>query len=490
MIGFLLGGGCGDSEDTIPRQRGPLVLRVRNIDPTSRAVGDSIALWGTIGTGDGHLVVNGRTIAVAPNGTFATIVASPLGDPVTLTLLAVNGPDTIREAFTVPREAPSAATPLVIGDTSGWVRLRRPPSDTADAATQARPIYTRWLPAGPLAIAIPQETTWPIDAIAGDAVRLRLSDDLAVWAPRLETMPVRPPGVRRLEIGQLRHRSEPDRLSIQFPIQDVTASTIDVTRDSLIWTLYRASSAHGGDLVLDDSLIAGARIEEHGDGRVSLRLALAAIPHGWRDVIAPGVAMLELRRPRPPGLAGLRVAIDAGHPPGGATGPGGLREDSLVLAVAREVHARLARLGAVPFLVRADEAPMSLDARIARASLVDAEVFVSLHADAPGNGRAPEDADRTTTYWWRPGAGRLANAIFDSLWPRVGARGHRVVRTDFAVLRPTWYHAVLVEPTTLVLPHREAQFRTTHGIEAYAEGVVRGIVAWAETPTSPRSPAQ
>jgi N-acetylmuramoyl-L-alanine amidase len=53
-----------------------------------------------------------------------------------------------------------------------------------------------------------------------------------------------------------------------------------------------------------------------------------------------------------------------------------------------------------------------------------------------------------------------------------------VVREDLAVLRPTWYPAVLVEGTALVVPEREALLRTQQGIDAYADGIVAGLRQW------------
>jgi hypothetical protein len=49
----------------------------------------------------------------------------------------------------------------------------------------------------------------------------------------------------------------------------------------------------------------------------------------WRA----GRLALTVRAPWPPerGLAGLIVALGAGHPPAGAIGPTGLREDSVTL---------------------------------------------------------------------------------------------------------------------------------------------------------------
>jgi N-acetylmuramoyl-L-alanine amidase len=194
--------------------------------------------------------------------------------------------------------------------------------------------------------------------------------------------------------------------------------------------------------------------------------------------------VLEIR-PSPPagaGLIGLIVAIDAGHPPGGAIGPTGLTEDSLSLAVALEAAERLRGLGAKPILTRLDAAPVSLEARVLLAETAGAHLFVSVHVNAPGDGRPPESVDGTRVFWLRPHSQQLAKALEDS----VAAALHQVragaIQSDLAVLRPTWFPSALVEGTTLVLPGREAYLRSPAGVADYAAGIIAGIRAWAEGP--------
>jgi len=86
----------------------------------------------------------------------------------------------------------------------------------------------------------------------------------------------------------------------------------------------------------------------------------------------------------------LRVMIDPGH---GGIDPGaeegGLTEKTLMLVLARELREALLRKdGYEVFLTRDADAFVSLEARVARAHEVVADVFVSLHADALSDARA------------------------------------------------------------------------------------------------------
>jgi N-acetylmuramoyl-L-alanine amidase len=95
--------------------------------------------------------------------------------------------------------------------------------------------------------------------------------------------------------------------------------------------------------------------------------------------------------PAPPPMAQSRidrlviVAIDPGHggEDPGAVGPSGLREKDVVLAIALQLRERLnANSGMRAMLTRDADFFVPLDQRVAKARRVQADLFISLHADA------------------------------------------------------------------------------------------------------------
>ena len=93
---------------------------------------------------------------------------------------------------------------------------------------------------------------------------------------------------------------------------------------------------------------------------------------------------------RAPGEGPLRVVLDPGH---GGIDPGaerdGLSEKGLMLMFARELSESLLRSGQFEVvLTRSDDSFVSLERRVEIAHQVEADVFVSLHADALAEGRA------------------------------------------------------------------------------------------------------
>lgn len=482
VVALVLVLGCSPKDVPIPAADGPLVLEVRYPTPEPVAVTDSISVWGTIGTGKGQLRLNGRSVRVEPNGGFATFVPIPPDEKPTLELEARKGSAVVRRSIPITRARPEPAPPVIPTGATRWIRLNRPPSDTVDAATQARPIYARWTPGGAIALPIQQGIRLPVEAETPSAVRLRLARGIAVWVPRAEADEVTPRRTTPM-VANPRLTQAADRSVVEIALPEALPTTVEAVHGQVRWTLFGARAVAVAPIGANRGLVRRLTVRDGNDGRVVVDLSVASPLLGWRTSWRDGKAVLEMRpRPTRATLTGLVVALDPGHPPTGSIGPTGLTEDSLTLAVALEAAARLRALGARPFLTRRDPRPVSLEARIARAEAAGAELFVSIHANAPRDGRPPWSVDGTRVFWLSLHALSLARLLGDSVAAamRQGAAG--AIQLDLAVLRPTWFPAVLVEGTALVMPVREAYLRSPAGIADYAAGLVAGIRSWVESP--------
>ena len=78
------------------------------------------------------------------------------------------------------------------------------------------------------------------------------------------------------------------------------------------------------------------------------------------------------------------VMLDPGHggEDPGAIGPSGLKEKNVVLSIARETKKRLEALGYNVFMTRNEDIFIPLGVRVAKGRARNADVFVSIHADA------------------------------------------------------------------------------------------------------------
>lgn len=173
----------------------------------------------------------------------------------------------------------------------------------------------------------------------------------------------------------------PHRLVIDLPPLELAPGVLDIDRS-------------GG-------LIAGVRHGLQADGhlRVVIDLRRAIEPSyrlvgrrlGERLVVDLGVAgrpelaRREWRERQAAPLRDVVVAIDAGHggKDPGAIGPNATREKDVVLAIASRLYKHLvAHRGVTPVMTRDSDEYVPLRARLARARVRHADVFVSLHADA------------------------------------------------------------------------------------------------------------
>jgi N-acetylmuramoyl-L-alanine amidase len=240
-----------------------------------------------------------------------------------------------------------------------------------------------------------------------------------------------------------------------------------------------------------DPLVAMIGFSQPAEDEAVVTVTLSGRVWGYRTLWSGNDLMLEIRRPptidprRP--LVGRKIAVDAGHPPGGATGPTGTPESAITLGVAQKVGQLLDRYGAVPLLVRNSDAPMGLYDRIRVAEEAGAEVLVSIHANALPDGVNPFTNNGTSVYYFHPRSLGLARELNAALVRQFGFRDLGVGRGNLALVRTTWMPAALAEGLFMMLPDQEAVLMSEEGQWRYARGVVEGIAAFLrERASSPR----
>lgn len=266
----------------------------------------------------------------------------------------------------------------------------------------------------------------------------------------------------------------------------------------------------------------GDRGADPGDASAPAESAEATEPAAtFPDLSTPDPGALVEIPPfeRPPGRK-LRVLLDAGH--GAEKNPGntssfGVAEQDFTIDLALDVEAALVATDA--FEVRQSRRPGELSpypARIAAASAMGADAFVSLHSDVRGNvrewspvpavtARASLDAPGFSVLFSDEGgptlaAGRrkLAVAVAQSMsdagfFAYDGAEYEGLYAAEPAaagafvdrhadtkrimVLRRTAMPAVIVETHNALDPREAARWDEAHTREAFAMALARGLVA-------------
>jgi len=240
----------------------------------------------------------------------------------------------------------------------------------------------------------------------------------------------------------------------------------------------------------------------------------------------------ENRGREPEELREVVVAIDpghGGHDPG-AIGPGGTREKDVVLEISRRLAERVDNeRGMKAVLIRTGDYFLPLRERIERAREADADVFMSIHADAIANpnvqgssvymlserGATSEAArflaQRENQADMRLGGVPVANKddslanvlldlaqsgtleasnilaerVIDELH-RVGkVRRPQVERANFAVLRSPDVPSILVEAAFISNPTEERRLRSASFQDSLADALLTGLRSYFSTHARP-----
>ena len=180
--------------------------------------------------------------------------------------------------------------------------------------------------------------------------------------------------------------------------------------------------------------------------------------------------------PRPAPATRAVVMIDPGHGgrDPGAVGIGGLRESSVVLPISQRVAAILQQNGVQAVLTRDSDYFVSLQGRVNLAQRANADLFVSIHANAISMSR-PE-VNGLETYYYNNNSLSLARSIHNSVLQNVTVRDRNVRRARFFVLRRSSMPSVLVEVGFVTGAEDAARLRSTAYQNQMADAIARGIL--------------
>jgi len=473
----------------IPLVEGPLEPRVAYPQPDhilqSR---DSNFIFGSVGNGRATLTINGAPVRVWPNGAFLAYVANPTVASPQYDLVATVGSDTARA--TVPIRlpemippAPDSLRPLnVVTDTTPtWVVL----GDSASVASDTdRVIIGRPGPNSVYRWFLLPGTRAQLTGRYPGFARVRLDSTLQIWVAEEDAKTFALDTVAPRRVTQNgRVRAFPEWVDFILPVGERPPHFVEERERSIELTLY--GTRGGTDQInypTGDSLIRHIEWVQEQSDRVRYSVHLSRAPYGFLVLYEDNALVLRVRRPPAPAaagaspLAGLTIAVDAGHPPGGARGPTGLTEPEAALMVARQVERLLVERGATPFLTRTGPEPVDLLLRPVLARRAGAHAFVSIHYNAYGDGVNPFLANNgTEVFFYRPHSGPLARGIQARQvdYQPLGDRGFYF--RSLAVVRPPWMPAVLAEGGFMMVPEQEYAMRTPEFQERYARAIVDGL---------------
>jgi N-acetylmuramoyl-L-alanine amidase len=391
-------------------------------------------------------------------------------------LVVARGRDTVRLAMAAPDViAPDAPRRFAVlrSSTGGLVAA----SDT-DRVVNARPVpdgFSKWQ--------LFPGTQLEVTGREGSQVRVRFDAQLEAWVPEsdLVELPAGAPALRRVN-GGLRVVPSAEWVDVIVPTGARPAFLVEADDARLVVTFHDTRfSPEISPMLGNDPFVRQLAWEPLATDRTRLEVRLDRPVYGWLSLWDEARRAYVLRVRRPPvvnvqrPLEGLVLAVDAGHPPGGATGPTGLTEPEAALMVAERLRTMLEARGATVVMTRTDASSVALTDRPVIARRANAHAFLSVHLNAFGDGTNPFVNHGTSTLFVQQPSEPLARAVQTELMRQIGQRDLGVHYQSLAVARATWYPSVLAEGLFLMFPEQEAALRTVAWQERYARGIADGV---------------
>ena len=186
-------------------------------------------------------------------------------------------------------------------------------------------------------------------------------------------------------------------------------------------------------------------------------------------------------------LKGKKIVIDPGHGgnDAGAIGPTGVMEKTVTLNVSLELKKLLEAEGATVIMTRETDCTVSskgaaasdieeLGARCDVANRIQADIFISIHADS----FTRPEARGTTGYYYSRGSGagqRLADCIRRNLVEQLGTPSRGTQPCNFYVVKNTDMPATLIELGFISNKDEEKLLNSREGVLKAAQGILDGI---------------
>ena len=498
----------------VPEVRGPVKIEVVYPKPEQLlTVRDSNFIFGSVGSGDAALQINGVSVPVWPNGAFMGWLPVPPDNAPRYQLLArgPTGSDRLVLPIKVPPLPDTTRRDTLVGDT-----LKAPPSpdsllpitsnvfvatgppgstvDDTDRVTIARPApgngqdYKWFLFPGTVV-----KVTGQQKASGDEFVRIELDSGQIAWVLKseLQTQFISPDSAHRVigdtvapvrHVGDVRIDTRPEWIDIVIPVTGPPPPyLVEETDRSLSLLVYGVSGAPVVSTMpqpADPYLNSLSSTPE--PNRVRYAINLNRAPYGYLALWQNGTLTFRVRRPprivdRNAPLRGLTITVDPGHPPAGATGPTTFYEGEAVLQVGFRLRDLLTQAGANVVMTRTTMDPVDLGLRAIISRRANAHAFVSVHLNAFPDGVNPFVNNGSLTLYFWPHSIPLATVTQASLLEQLGLRDNGAKFQNIAVARGTWMPSILTEGAFIIMPDQEAALRTPAYQEAYATAILHGL---------------
>jgi N-acetylmuramoyl-L-alanine amidase len=470
---------------------GPLAIKV--IYPRADQLiqsRDSNFVFGSIGNGDAGLTINGTLIPVYPNGSFMAWLPNPPAENPVYEIVARREGDSARLSHPV-KILPPVAPPVepVVPDTvvlmspARYAELIGPATYQSDTDR----VVTGYALTGGIQrwFLLPHTIVKVIGKKGADYhVRLDTTRTIRIEPAEIRMLDSAAPPPVQTRASAFKVAGTREWTDLIIPMNARPAHLVEVGPNSITLTLYATKGPVDRQITVkgpDSSHVTSVSSFTSGP-QMQYIMTLKGAVYGYQPLWEDSVFRFRVRNPpainpaEP--LRGLKIAIDPGHPPVGATGPTGLWEPEGTLPVGLKVRELLQAKGVDVFMTRTTPDPVDLNLRGTMARRENAHAFVSIHLNALPDGTNPFGPHGTATYHYHLHSSPLAAAVQTEELKQLSLPDNGVKRANFAVVRGTWMPAILVEGAFIMMPDQEAALRTPEYQARYAQGIVDGLEAY------------
>ncbi len=448
---------------------------------------DSNFIFGTVGRGDAELTINGHPVPLAKNGAFLAFLPMPKDGQYHLDAGSGSDRHSLTLGYHGKVPTPAEAHPKNSYEAFPapvWARVIKG-SDTLQTGNDVAPGAPE--PDGNRRWFFPHGTAVRVLGKMGKYYKLDLDPSTIAWvADSNIELHVSPPA----SAGNIAVRPDDRWVDIVMPAGNapfLISDTHGPEGNYLRVTIYRRPEGHAQIFTEVDPLILAFTSSVTGTN-AGYEIQTQKPVWGYKAFYLPD-GSLDVRVRRPPEidrenpLRGIRIMLDPGHPPGGATGPTGLTEREVNLAEAMRLRELLMQKGATVLmthttlngLVSDENQVEELAARAALAVNEDADLLISIHNNAFPDGTNPFLNYGTSTFYYHPFAAPLAYALDREIAEVTGIPNLGAMEKSLAICRPTWMPCALTESLYLMFPDQEQALRDPSFLDQLAQAHLRGI---------------
>jgi len=444
-------------------------------------------IFGSVQPPSARVTVNGQPLPVYKTGAFLAVVPlSPGAFSFRLQATSEGGQaELTRDVVVDPSAEPS---PWRAGEFDPVNYLRKGPRRVCRMKDDLVTVttgpdkdlgYQAFLPKGVLSAVT---GSW------GKFLRLGFGNQWVGWVSR-EVVTLLPEGtpVPHSVLGSLTVTTAAGSTLISIPLEAQQPFRVEQVLDPVRFKLFLYGVTADMDKVnygSDVSCVKDIRWKQLDDSLCELDITTNQ-RSGWGyDVRYEGTQMIFEIRHAPPlhrslgrPLAGLVVALDAGHSSAdpGATGPLRTHEDAINLLVARQLEAKLKSMGAGVVMVRKEDEVLDLLRRTRIAWSARAHLFISLHENSIADSGNPLEDSGFSIYYWAPQSRPLAEAVHAAYQANIPFKDRGISYDNLAVCRMTQMPSILTESAFLIVPEQEAMLLDPAFRDRIAGTIAQGI---------------